>query len=99
MLTPRWLIRSSRSATVGVVAPGPAFVSLDAEIAVLQRTILAKSIRSAIVNNASLFDEVVAVCDLHERLDVLVDDEDRLACRFDLGDAAPDFGADHRRQT
>src|SRR5262249_20311484 len=49
-------------------------------------------------NDAAALDQDMAVGDADERLDVLVDRQDRLTCRLELYQALPDFGADHGRE-
>ncbi len=72
--------------------------ALNPQIAVLQRHVGLERRRIAGPHHLALLDDVVAVGDAGQGLDVLVDDEDRLALGFELFERVPDLDADERRQ-
>src|SRR5690348_5619779 len=70
----------------------------DPEIAVLDIGRGRQFLRAARPNNAAALDDVVPVGDPGQRIDVLVDDQDRLpGCAQEL-ETAPDLVADQRRE-
>src|SRR5208282_3141068 len=68
------------------------------EIAVLQLDVLAQRLRRPVPDDLALLQNIVALRDTGQRIDVLVDDEDRLARRLERAEAAPDLAAHPRRQ-
>src|SRR5260370_18829973 len=74
-------------------------VSLSrAEVTVLDVLARAELGRAAAPDDLPLLDDVVRVGDARQRDQVLADEEDRLAARRQPLDAAPDLGANERRQ-
>src|SRR5260221_12130164 len=69
------------------------------EIAPPDAFIFAQRRRIPLPDDAALLDDVMAVGDPGERREVLVDDQDGEAERLEAREAAPDLGADQRRQT
>src|SRR5207249_8795223 len=70
----------------------------DPQEAPAQRGVGRELGRRAPPYDTPFFDDVVAVGEAREGLDVLVDDEDRQAARLELSKAGPDLGAHERRQ-
>src|SRR5260370_40526812 len=68
------------------------------EIAPPDAFIAAQRRRIALPDDAALLDDVMAVGDAGQRREVLVDDQDGEAERLEAREAAPDLGADQRRQ-
>src|SRR5215813_11535129 len=63
----------------------------DSKIAVLQVRLGQQPLRCPAPDRPSPLDDVVAVADARQVLDVLVDHQDRLAARFQHRQAVPDF--------
>ncbi len=68
----------------------------DADIAMHQLRIGREIGAGARPDRAAFLDDVVPVGDALQHVDVLVDQQDRLALRLQRLDAAPDLGADRR---
>src|SRR6185503_15597814 len=76
----------------------PMAKSLHPEVSVLYVRVRGEVGGAAAPHHASLFQHVVAVRYLGQRLHVLVDDEDRETLALELSDRAVDLGADQRRE-
>src|SRR6266850_8340631 len=72
---------------------------LNSQIAVLKVRCASERLRGAAPDNATAFDQVMAIGDADERIDILVDNEDRLSRLLQMQQALPDLGADERCKT
>ena len=63
----------------------------------LQFLVGAELFGAAFPDDLATLDDIVAVADTGQRVDVLVDDQDRLSARLQAFEALPDFLADQRR--
>src|SRR5271163_1204960 len=69
------------------------------EMAIHDRRVRPEFRARAAPYDASLFQHRVTIGDAQQRADVLVDDEDRFAARFQSCEASPDLGADQRGES
>src|SRR6266581_2906680 len=90
-----WRLPSRYDARRGPMEVGS---PLHAQIAVLQFGGGSECRRRAGPDYPPALDEVVAVGDADQRLDVLVDQEDRLSGGLEPYQTRPDFPADERRK-
>ena len=77
---------------------GPLRGCSNVQIAVLDGRVAAQLGARAGPDDAALLDDHVPVGEARQGVDVLVDDEDRLALALEPLQAGPDLGADQRRQ-
>src|SRR5215510_13046036 len=72
--------------------------ALHAEIAMLHVRNRRERRRGAVPDHPATLDQVMAIGDANQRVDILVDHQDRQALRLEPGEALPDLSADERRQ-
>src|SRR5262249_14293349 len=91
-------VAGTSPATTPVWDPTPSKPPLYPEIPMLDIGCRGKLVRRSGPGDTAAFDDVVAIRDLDQRIDILVDDQDRLAASLERREAPPDFLADQRRQ-